>query len=179
MAPFHMFVDEVCRGIREAGNLERVELFYFHDTPVEGVDETVLEGLPQQLFPTLDPILTGITASSAGFVYEDPDLLSLRSLDKVLQTLGTSAAVVIISDAGAARRRYDPLRLLDTLAFFKSLRCYTHRYVWLNPLSKDDWHDSTAAELARHIPMLSLDQAGMYQAVNLLRGQPYFVESPL
>jgi len=51
MAPFHSYVDEVCRAIRGAGRLRQVDLFYFHDTPLEGADSSVLEPLRVSCFP--------------------------------------------------------------------------------------------------------------------------------
>jgi uncharacterized protein with von Willebrand factor type A (vWA) domain len=179
MAPFHAFVSEACAAIQQAGNLEEVALYYFDTVPAEGADETLLETLPNQLFPVLDPILPEIVPLKAGILYTDPALLSPQPLDKVLDQDADGAAVVVLSEAGAAQGHYDPLRLLDTVAFLKALGTYTTQYVWLNPLPRSYWANSTAAQIARHVPMLSLDQTGMYQAVNILRGQPYLIERPL
>ena len=124
-----------------------------------------------------------ISPLQAGDLYEsnDSELLSPQSLKKVLQQYALGAAVVIMSDAGAARGRYDTQRLLNTVAFLKALRRYTLQYVWLNPLPKSYryWKNSTAEQIARHVPMFSLDRDGMYQAVNVLRGQPRTVERPV
>ncbi|MGB0383863.1 MAG: VWA domain-containing protein [Ardenticatenaceae bacterium] len=180
MTPFHGFVEEVCAAIKDSGNLANVAQYYFHDVPAEGADESVLQSLPNNdLFPVLDAVLPDITPLTEGFLYEDTDLLSLQALDKVLDTHANHAAVVLISDAGAARGQYDTLRLLDTIAFLKALRTYTTRYIWLNPLPPKYWSNSTAAQIARHVPMFPLDKAGMYQAVNTLRGQPYLIERPI
>ncbi len=86
---------------------------------------------------------------------------------------------MLIGDAGAARGRYNVIRLLNTVAFVKALRAYTTRYVWLNPLPSTRWTTSTAAQIARHVPMLPMDQLGMYQAVNILRGHAYVLERAL
>ena len=179
MLPFHHFADEVCAAIQQAGNLENVARYYFHDAPARGADEAVLAPLSNQLFPVLDTILPEIPPLSAGSLYNDPRLLSPQALDKVLETHAEGAAVVLLSDAGAARGYYDLVRLLNTVAFLKALRIYTTRYVWLNPLPRARWANSTAAEIARHAPMFPLDQAGMYRAVNVLRGQPFPMERPL
>ena len=90
-----------------------------------------------------------------------------------------------MSDGGAARQHYNVLRLLDTLAFLKALRIYTSTVIWLNPLPpretqiSDYWVNTTAAQIARHIPMFPLNRRGLYQAINVLRGQVYSVECPL
>lgn len=184
MTPFHKLVDEVCAAIQQAGNLEYVALYYFHDVPAEGADESILEALPERLFPSLDPVLPDIAPLTAGYVYSDPDMLLSQPLSDVLEAYAAGAAVVVASDAGAARGRYDILRLLDTVAFLKALRVYTQQVVWLNPLptvyeGRKYWANSTAAQIARHVPMFPLDHAGMYQAVNVLRGQPAAIERPL
>ncbi|MDM8515343.1 VWA domain-containing protein [Desulfobacterales bacterium HSG16] len=184
MAPFHGFVDHVCSAIQRAGKLENVALFYFHDSPSEGSDEAVLDILSDKddsLFPVLDTILHDIQPLSRGFLYNDPDLLSTCQVGKALEENAEGAAVVIISDAGAARGKYDVLRLLDTIAFLKALRKLTTRYVWINPLPRDSWEktNNTATQISRHTPMLSLDRSGMHLAVNILRGQPHTVDKPI
>lgn len=179
MDPFHRFCDEVCTAIQQAGRLEETALYYFHNVPAEGADEQVLEALAGQLFPTLDPVLSQIQPLAEGCLYSDPTLLSPEPLTDVLESYAAGAAVVLISDAGAARNRYRISRLLDTIAFMKALRSYTSHYVWLNPLPKRYWHNNTAAHIARHIPMFPLDRTGIQQAVNVLRGQQHILEKAL
>lgn len=179
MDPFHRFCDEVCTAIQQAGRLEETALYYFHNVPAEGADEQVLESLTGQLFPALDPVLPQIQPLTEGFLYCDSALLSPEPLMDVLQSYAAGAAVVLVSDAGAARNRYRISRLLDTIAFMKTLRTYTSHYIWLNPLPKRYWLNNTAAQIARHVPMFPLDRNGIQQAVNVLRGQQHILEKAL
>jgi hypothetical protein len=189
MTPFHGFCDEVCTAMQEAGRFEELPIYYFQNSPAEGADDSVLDSdeLEDTLFPPLDPILSKIEPLTEGDLYRDRDLHTIVTLETVLQSHANDASVVIISDAGAARKQYSVERLLDTVAFFKALRAYTTKYVWLNPLPRDHWSGSggkgrsksTATALARHIPMFPLDRRGLDQAVNVLRGQQYSVERPL
>lgn len=179
MEPFHRFTDEVCRAIIQAGKLENVALFYFQNVPAEGAEESVLAPVAEQLFPTLDSVLPQIKPLADGLLYRDSELLSPASLTEVLKEYAAGAAVVIISDAGAARRHYSVGRLLDTVAFIKALRGFTSRYVWLNPLPRSYWTGTTAEQIARHLSMFTLDRQGIYQAVNVLRGQPHPVARPV
>ena len=179
MAPFHRFCHQVCAAIQEAGRLERVAICYFHDTPATGADESALAGLTDQLFPTLDAVLPQINPLSAGYVYTDAELLTPQPVTTMLEQHAHGAAVLVISDAGAARGRYDVRRLLDTLAFCKALRSTAPHYAWLNPLPRRYWANNTAGQLARHVPMFALDRTDIYQAVNILRGQPPTLERPL
>ncbi len=179
MAPFHSYVDMVCRSIAQAGRLRQVGLYYFHDAPLEGTDPALLERLSGTLFPSLDPVLAEVPVLGRGELFEDQELLSPQPIAAVLASHAEGAAVVILSDGGAARGRYDLLRLLDTVAFLKGLRAFTSRIVWLNPLPAAAWKGTTAAQLARHLPMFSMERDGMHRAVNVLRGQPFPVEKAL
>ncbi|MEA5452533.1 VWA domain-containing protein [Leptolyngbya sp. CCNP1308] len=179
MTPFHRFCDEVCTAIRQAGRFEETALYYFHNVPAEGAEEDVLGLLEDTLYPSLDPILPQITPLIEGNLYIDSSLLRLKPLLEVLDQQARGASVVIISDAGAGRGQYRISRLLDTLAFLKGLKRYTPHFVWINPLAQRYWPNSTAAYLSRHIPMFSLDRDGMYQSVNVLRGQQFTTEKPI
>jgi hypothetical protein len=180
MTAFHRFCEEVCTAIQQAGRLEETVIYYFHNVPAEGADEQVLELLSDdKLFPVLDTILPKITPLKTGYLYEDSDLLSPIELEEVLQKHAADAFVVVISDAGAVRKYYNVVRLLDTISFIKALRAYTLNYVWLNPLPKSYWKDNTAAQIARHVPMFPLNREGIQQAVNVLRGHQYIIEKPL
>lgn len=179
MTPFHWFVDHVCAAIIGAGNLGEVATFYFHDTPTRGADRRVLDGQSEQLFPRLDGALSQIAPHADGFLFQDPALLLPQPTANVLRAYATGAAVVIISDGGAARRHYDIHRLLDTVAFLKALRLSTASYVWLNPLPRRYWRNTTATQIARYIPMFPLDRDGMHGAINVLRGHPASIERPL
>jgi uncharacterized protein len=179
MAPFHRFCDEVCRAITEAGRLGETAIYYFHNVPAEGANDRVLEPLVGQLFPVLDPILQKIEPLQDGYVYTDRDLLMPKSLPEVLEADGRGASIVILSDAGCARKQYRVSRLLDTIACLKAIRTYSPDCVWLNPLPKQYWRNNTAGQIARHIPMFPLDREGMEQAVNVLRGHPHIIEKPI
>ena len=183
MTPFHSFCEEVCTAMQEAGRFEALPVYYFHNSPAEGADDSVLESdeLGNTLFPLLDPILPKIIPLTEGDLYLESNLYTLVPLETVLNEHASDASVIVISDGGAARNQYSVSRLLDTIAFFKALRTFTTKYIWLNPLPKYYWSSNTkntATALARHVPMFPLDRRGLDQAVNVLRGQQYTVESP-
>jgi len=178
MTPFQQFVDEVCRAIQQAGRLEQVLICYFHDAPLEGADEAALEPIAKHLFPPLDAVLAQIAPLQHGNLYRDPAMLHPLSITELLHNEARGADVAIISDGGAARKRYDLLRLLDTIAFLKALRPITHRIVWINPMPERYWRhkNNTAGQIARHVPMFPLDRYGLHQAVDVLHGRPFSVE---
>jgi uncharacterized protein with von Willebrand factor type A (vWA) domain len=179
MAPFHGYVDEIRTAIAGAGRLGAVGCFYFHDTPLAGADLEVLGDPALRLPSNLDAFLPQIPELIDGDLYSDPDLLMPEPARNVLSEWSNEAAIVIVSDAGAARRRFDLERLLDTIASLKALLHVSSRLVWLNPISASGWGGSTARQIARHVPMFPMDREGMHRAVNVLRGQPFALERPL
>jgi uncharacterized protein with von Willebrand factor type A (vWA) domain len=181
MAPYHAFCDEVMAAIIQSGRLESSALLYFHDTPETGggAELTALYDL-EGMRPRIDPILSRIAPLRSGFVYGDPDLTEPVALADVLAGLPPGVRIVILSDGGAARGRYDVERLAATAALLKALSAAGGRCVWINPISRESrWRGSTAAELARYVPMYPMTSLGMNRAVNTLRGHTALLERPL
>jgi uncharacterized protein len=179
MGPFHSFIEMVCNAILDSANLENILIYYFHDTPVQGADKSILIPFANQLFPIIDSVLSNIEPFLDSEVCTDPELQSHKHLKNLLDKSARGAAIVVISDAGAARGNYDPIRILNTIAFIKALKTYTQHVVWLNPLPKDHWRNNTSEQLARYIPMFPLNRDGIYNAVEVLRGRPYNLEQPI
>lgn len=179
MTPFHPFIEEFCAALQQAARFDSATVYYFHDVPAEGADGAVLDAVEDRAFPVLDAVLHRIEPLAEGTVFDDPLLLSPRPLGDVLAAHAEGAGVLLVGDAGAARGRYDVLRLLDTVAFLKALRLRTSRYVLLNPCPMSRWAPSTAGQVARHAPMLPLDRRGLERAVETLRGRPIDVERPV
>ena len=178
MAPFHDFVDHVRRAIEESARLAEVSTWYFHDVPARAGDTSLLArtgGAARRI----DDVLADIEPAETGELYTDAGLSQPRALSDVLHAFGSDGAAVLISDAGAARASYDPVRVLDTLSFLKTLRREVPRYAWLNPLPEETWARTTAAQLARHVTMFPITRSGLQAAVDVLRGQPASVERPL
>jgi uncharacterized protein with von Willebrand factor type A (vWA) domain len=116
---------------------------------------------------------------TTGDLYSDEGLTSIVSFEDIQQRLGVGTAALIVSDAGAARGRSDLGRLIDTLAFVRGLRLQVQAVAWLNPVPRGLWANTNAAQLARHLPMYTLDRASIDGAVNALRGQPIHLDRPL
>jgi hypothetical protein len=129
--------------------------------------------------PDLDDVLGMIGPLRGGRVYDDPSLTEPRALDGILSSVTSATAVLVISDAGAARRQFDITRLLDSVALIKALRTGSAGVAWLNPVPRDRWSRTTAGQMARYVPMFALNRPGLYQAVDVLRGRPVAVERPV
>ncbi len=106
------------------------------------------------------------------FVYAHPHLTQALPLETVLDH-AQGKSVLIISDAGSARGYYEKERVAQTKAFVQQLSNFTYLYAWLNPMPKNRWVATTAADIAQMIPMFPLDREGLNDAVNILRGYPF------
>jgi hypothetical protein len=87
-----------------------------------------------------------------------------------------SGAILIYSDAGAARGGHDGRRVSQTAELLAALRRYTDSIAWLNPVPSERWPGTTAeaiCDLEGSVPMFPLDRAGLTDAVDVLRGQGY------
>jgi uncharacterized protein with von Willebrand factor type A (vWA) domain len=178
MTPFHGYVDYVVGAIRNAGRIDDVREVYFHDVP-GNADSSVLADVADPLRPDIDLILPLVAPLGDGWVYDDRELTVPRPLPAVLDELDEDTATIVISDAGAARKRLDTVRLLDMVALLKALRARGSPVTWLNPARPASWPPSTAGQLARYIPMYPLTTEGLNQTVDVLRGHPAEVARPL
>ena len=178
MTPFHGYVDYLVAAIRDAGRIDDVHAAYFHDLPGSMEDKAALERMDDPFRPDLDEVLGLIGPLRGGRVYDDPGLTAPRSLDAILAGVTPATAILVISDAGAARRQFDIVRLLDTVALVKALRA-GGAVAWLNPTPPDWWPRTTAGQLARYVPMFEFSRCGLGQAVDALRGRPVPVERPV
>jgi hypothetical protein len=179
MTPFLGYVDYVVGAIRDAGRIDDVQAVYVHDLPGTLADKAALEERPDPCQPDLADVLTLIEPLRDGRVYDDAGLLAPRPLERLLARLTSATAVLVISDAGAARRQFDIARLADTIALIKALRAGSAGIAWLNPVPRDRWPRTTAGQVARHVPMFPFTRQGLYQAVDALRGRPVLVERPV
>ena len=108
-----------------------------------------------------------------GYLFTQPNLSKPYPLEEILSQEAYNNSVVIISDAGAARRTYDSERLRQTKLFIGQLCRYTYRYGWLNPVPKPQWKITTAEDIARFIPMYPLNREGLNDLVKILLGHPF------
>jgi formylglycine-generating enzyme required for sulfatase activity/uncharacterized protein with von Willebrand factor type A (vWA) domain len=107
-------------------------------------------------------------------LYRDPQLHHPEDLETVLEQFPTKNTVaIIISDAGAAKGRSVPSRWEETVDFLNVLTDEVSRVVWLNPLPRDRWFDSTAEAIAQtypeQVPMFALEPLEWKQMIKWLR----------
>lgn len=146
MVPFHTLTDELVRTARSDGGHEQARLLFFRNLPAGHLVEP---GRPvERLQLALDAFLREI------------------AVDRT--------AVLLVSDGGAARGRFNARRIHDTWQFLERLRRHAAAVAWLNPMPRERWQGSSAAHIAQRIPMypvLGAGYLGFDRAVKVLRGQ--------
>ena len=93
------------------------------------------------------------------------------SKEKWLQHINKDAPaqVLVFSDAGAARGGYNPDRVRYTKHFLQQLK--GHEVVWMNPMPKTRWANTSAAAIELEVPMFETSDAGFKQAIHSLKMQ--------
>jgi uncharacterized protein len=178
MTPYHGLTDHLLREIRNAGRLDAITVAYFRNLPGRVEAHGLLDTLSDPFAPEIDPILAEIPPLTSGRLYRDPALTEPAPLPSMLEATVPGAAVAVISDGGATRGTFVTGRLVSTVALVKALHRAGGTVAWLNPAPPSRWPGSTAAQIERHVAMFPLTVAGMYRAVDVLRGRPRRLERP-
>jgi uncharacterized protein len=103
-------------------------------------------------------------------LFADPYLQEKVAVEAVLETVDEFTSVLIVSDAGAARRHNELDRIVQTEFFLEDLYRVTRQVAWLNPMPQTRWESTSAEALARVVPMFPMHEEGMSGALDVLRG---------
>lgn len=140
MVPVHHYLRDLAETAQYESPLGQVDVYYFYNVPGEAL--------------YADPLLT-----------QDP-----ISLCQLTQTINEFTAVLIVSDAGAARRHHELDRVLATLECLDTLRAATPYVAWLNPMPEARWRNTSAEVIERQVAMFWMSPDGLSNAVDVLRG---------
>lgn len=110
------------------------------------------------------------------YLCRDPARLNAQPIANALEEMGKHAAVLIISDAGAARGHLDLERTERTKEFLQQLRQQVHHYAWLNPMPHYRWSGTTAGEIAHMVPMFEMSRHGLDSVISALQGRYVYWE---
>nr|WP_242053407.1 hypothetical protein [Nostoc parmelioides] len=105
-------------------------------------------------------------------LYHDPHHQEAETVNDVLASIHEYTSVMIFSDGGVARRGISPERVEMTTIFLEKLKQRVRYIVWLNPIPRSRWHDTTAEEIAKLVPMFEFNRRSLHEAINVLRGKP-------
>ncbi|MEL6458027.1 MAG: hypothetical protein AAFQ91_07230 [Cyanobacteria bacterium J06621_15] len=142
MVPFHDLSHRLAESALRGGRLGKTGIYYFHNCPVE-------------------------------YLYRDPyhrqgELVS----DIITDVCSQRTAVLIFSDAGAARGGYSDERYQLTQEFLIQLQQKVRYIAWLNPMPKKRWFGTTAGKISSLVPMFEVSRPGLQDAISILQGRP-------
>lgn len=142
MVPFHTLSRRLAETALRGGRLGKAGIYYFHNCPIE-------------------------------YLYHDPNHQQAELVsDIVTHVCSNRTAVLIFSDAGAARGGYSEERYELTKEFLTKLKQKVRYIAWLNPMPHSRWNKTTAGEIARLLPMFEVSRPGVQDAISVLRGRP-------
>lgn len=148
MAPTHDFCDRWRRSLEQGVRFRRIRTAYFHDTIREDVFLDAHRNRPIPLHRLLRPFPPRQTA------------------------------VLIVTDAGAARGNTNTRRVLAHRKLAARLGRSHFIQLWLNPFRPAYWERNVAAQIARIVPkMLPMDVEGTRKAIRYLNQQLNKMES--
>ncbi len=105
------------------------------------------------------------------YLYQHPAMLDAKPVSEFLEDIDERAAVLIVSDAGAARGNFDQERVDNTKVWIEQLQQSVRYFAWLNPMPSECWRQTTAGEIARFVSMFEMSSQGMNAAISVLRGR--------
>jgi hypothetical protein len=141
MVPFHALSQRLADTAVRGGRLGKAGIYYFHNCPTK-------------------------------YIYRDTARQKAEPVSDFLAKLRPEcSAVLIFSDAGAARGGYSLERLELTENFLYQLKQRVRYIAWVNPMATERWFGTTAGEIARLVPMFELSRQGLDSAIAVLRGR--------
>src|SRR5438105_1957435 len=142
MVPFHALAHRLAETASRGGRLGTTGIYYFHNCPVD-------------------------------YLYGNPAHQQARSIQDILDDLHLGrTGVLIFSDAGAARGKFNLERVVMTEIFLQHLKQKVRYMAWLNPMPSFRWHNTTAEEVMHLVPMFDISRRGLDDAIRVLRGRP-------
>ncbi|MGK7942200.1 MAG: hypothetical protein AB4062_18995 [Crocosphaera sp.] len=104
------------------------------------------------------------------YVYQDIYLTKPIPLLEVMAKCDSNSSILIVSDVGAARGYLRLPRIREMTRVLRQFQRYTKAIALLNPMPPQRWIGSSAQVLQYLIPMFPLDDQGLSQAIDVVRG---------
>ncbi|MBW4430693.1 MAG: hypothetical protein KME28_02780 [Pelatocladus maniniholoensis HA4357-MV3] len=139
MQPFHVLSGLLVETARELGCVDTNNCYYFNN-------------YPRRMF------------------YCDPQFETEIPVNQVIQDFHPHRTIILIfSDGGAARGNFIMRRIDKTQELLQNLRQRCQALVWINPLPKNYWQNTTSEAIANIIQMFPADLSGFENALRVLR----------
>lgn len=104
------------------------------------------------------------------YLYTNPEHTDFLHVDELLvQCSPRHTALLIYSDAGASRRTINPQRIIETRKFIQRLKKRINSMVWLNPIPKNRWTNTSAKLIQTLVPMFECTEIEVGAAIKTLK----------
>lgn len=141
MVPFHALSRRLAETASRGGRLVSISVYYFHNCPTT-------------------------------HLYRQPSHRDAESVQEILnRPHDEHAGILVVSDAGAARRGLSQERLEMTKQFLERFHQQFRYISWLNPVPGSRWAGTTAERIQQLVPMFDISRRGLDAAISLLRGR--------
>lgn len=108
------------------------------------------------------------------YLYNNPGHTQDVPLETVFaQCAAQYTTFLIFSDAGASRGIYNPQRVIATKGFLEKLKKHTKSVVWLNPMPRSRWEDTSAEIIQYMVPMFECIESDVEAAIRTLKTGGY------
>ncbi|MGF1674003.1 MAG: hypothetical protein ACFCUV_10000 [Rivularia sp. (in: cyanobacteria)] len=141
MVPMNALSQRLAETALRGGRLGKTGIYYFHNCPVEYLYRDQYHQEGELVSHILNHVCSGRTA------------------------------VLIFSDAGAARGGNSQERYQLTQEFLTNLKQRVRYIAWLNPMPKNRWLGTTAGEISNLVPMFEVSRTGLQDAISILSGR--------
>ncbi len=108
-----------------------------------------------------------------GYLYRDPVFSEGISFEELKGKFkGKKPPVLIFSDGGAARGKYEPEMVRSMARVIQEIQPFSGPIAWVNPVPQNRWEKTSAQYLNTLVaPMFEANEAGLAGAVRVLRGK--------
>lgn len=142
MVPFESLGNRFLETAKLGGGLEETKAFYFNILP-------------------------------KNYVYQNSNISNPILLEQLLGSRRKKKTVgLIFSDAGAINGKISPKRINDSIDFFYRLLEFHAHVIWLNPMPKHRWENTSAEQISQAIktmyPILDIEPAYMQSVIKSL-----------
>ncbi len=142
MVAFQALANRIATTAGRANALRNVEQYYFHNVP------------------------------AGKYLFKDSKGLERYMINHLLaHSSGQHDALLIISDAGAARGRSDSERIIATTDFLEKANKVFEHIVWINPMPRYRWRRTSASILSRYVDMFAASETEVKKAIKKLQGR--------
>lgn len=107
------------------------------------------------------------------WLFLSPALKERVKFEDILKQYSDNVGLLIFSDAGAVRGRFNPQRIKQTAEFLDRAHGPFKPIVWINPMPRERWQGTSAEALSKQtgLSVFPLERELLVRAIDVLRGE--------